>query len=181
MYFVRASSRPAQGKRGNVMKKQQGITFVEILMALAILGIVTAFSFPSFKAMIDTSSVSSVSSNLISSLSYARLEAIRRGDFVMISTSNGSNNWSDTNRVWLDSDNNNAFNTNNDEVLRLIENKNDDITVSSNGISSIAFRADGFINSPATFTICHSDEAIGRRIELLISGRVSVDDNHACR
>ena len=161
------------------MKKQNGLTFVEILMALAILSIVTAISLPSFKSFIDTSSVSSVSSTLISSLSYARLEAIRRGDFVMISTTGSGSNWSAENRIWLDSNNDNSYD-NDDQVLRLVENSNSNISVSSNGVTTVAFRADGFISTPATFTICHNDESEGKRIELLISGRVSVDENYTC-
>lgn len=162
------------------MKKQQGLTFVEFLMVLAIIGIVTAFSLPSFKSFIDTSNVGSVSNELISSLSYARLEAIRRGDFVMMSTASGGSNWSNQNRIWVDSNNSNSYDTG-DEVLRLTENSSDTISVTSSGATGIAFRADGFISTPTTFTVCHSEEKTGRRIELLISGRVSVDENHACR
>ena len=57
---------------------QRGFTILELMIVLAILGIVAAMSTPTFSRMIDNNKMAKFSSDLSWSLVYARSEAIKR-------------------------------------------------------------------------------------------------------
>lgn len=64
--------RPAPNKR------QSGFTLVELMLAIAIFGILLAIALPNFSEMIINQRVRSASSDLFATLLYARSEAIKR-------------------------------------------------------------------------------------------------------
>ncbi|MEM9101483.1 MAG: GspH/FimT family pseudopilin [Pseudomonadota bacterium] len=161
------------------IKYTHGFTFLELLIVLAIAAIVTTVAVPGFKTAIDNSELTSTTNELIGTLNYARIEAIKRGQPVVLSSSS-STDWSNKNRVWLDNNADNTFNSNDTEI-RIMRASNKNILLQTNGYDDVTFLASGFVNSAVTFTICHNDTSIvGRQISLMISGRINVDSDYNC-
>ena len=61
-----------------------GFTLIEMLVAIALMGILLAFALPSFNSLIDKHRVEAMASSLMASVSHARSEAARRGQTVVI-------------------------------------------------------------------------------------------------
>lgn len=75
--------------------KQRGFTLTEIMMVIAILGILTAFALPSFRQYVANQRIKSASFDLVSTLSLARSEAVKRNATVDITPASGgwTNGW----------------------------------------------------------------------------------------
>ncbi len=67
-----------------MMRRHSGLTLVELLLVVALLGIVVALAAPSFKNMILMQRLRGVSSELVTDLQFARSEAAARRDFVRV-------------------------------------------------------------------------------------------------
>jgi type IV fimbrial biogenesis protein FimT len=65
-----------------VLKFNRGITFVEIIIAMAILGILLGLALPSFKEWIRNTKIRTVAESVQNGLQLARAEAVRRNAVV---------------------------------------------------------------------------------------------------
>jgi type IV fimbrial biogenesis protein FimT len=81
-------------------RAQRGFTVVELLAALAIMGILAALALPSMSRLMVTQKVRSTSYDLNADLTYARSEAIARGHTVAVQSADGSTNWATGWQVW---------------------------------------------------------------------------------
>lgn len=59
-------------------RKQTGFTLMELMIVIAILGILTAIALPSFQSIIEKRRLVGATDNLFASLQYARSEAIKQ-------------------------------------------------------------------------------------------------------
>jgi len=59
------------------MKRNAGFTLIEMMTAIAVLGVLTAVAVPSFTNMINRNRLASQSNELLSAIQFARIEAIR--------------------------------------------------------------------------------------------------------
>lgn len=66
-------------------RNARGFTLIELIVALVILGIITAMSVPSFREFIANRKLASVSFNLVTDLMFARSEAVKRRAEVTVS------------------------------------------------------------------------------------------------
>jgi type IV fimbrial biogenesis protein FimT len=67
-----------------VKKSSRGLTLVELLVTLSLLGLCATLAAPSFKRTLQSRAVDSSVSNFMSDLRYARSEAARRGGAVVV-------------------------------------------------------------------------------------------------
>lgn len=75
----------------STLRASRGFTLIEMLVALAIAGVLASMAAPSFKDLIVSTRLSSYASNLMSGAMLARAEAIRRNAVVSLCvSSNGS-------------------------------------------------------------------------------------------
>ena len=73
------------------MGRQRGFTLPEMLVVVAIIGIIAAFGFPAMTRLLTTQAVRAASYDLYADLIYARSEAITRGTTVSVTSVSGTN------------------------------------------------------------------------------------------
>lgn len=164
-------------------KYQGGFSLVELMVTVAIAGILLAVGVPSFRTIMQTNKVAAQSRSVVTAFNFARSEAVTRKTTVNVVPSDG-NSWSNGITVWTDADGSGAMNNNDDEVLQVYQALEESTLVASLGANArITFDRDGFMSFPVeaiSFDLqldnCHVD---GRTITLNLTGRVAVETS-AC-
>jgi type IV fimbrial biogenesis protein FimT len=77
----------------NRKNKTKGFTLLELMMVLAVVGIVMAMGAPSFNKLIEKNTVKKASSDLTMTMLLARSEAVKRNQTVLVEPLNGT--WTD--------------------------------------------------------------------------------------
>lgn len=167
-------------KKSIQIKKHGGFTLIEIMVALSIVGILIAMSYPMFTSSMINNRLYSKATQTNAILSLARNEAIRRNDFVTVCpTSNGttcvaSNNFQTGTIVF--SNPNNAGLTNTNQIIRVFDKwtqpDNGKITTGN----SITFSAEGRVNTSNTVLICKATYN-SFLIDLNASGLIKLKNN----
>lgn len=167
-------------------RESRGFTLTELLIVIAIGGILLTFAVPSFTESIQNNRMATQINELHASLSFARSEAVKRNRTVTVCRGNVDDgcdgDWHDGWIVFVDA-NSNGDRDAGEEVVRVHGGLNEDLTLSfddtpvSYDSSGIATRG---INS--TFTLCdHRGEARSKGLVIGASGRPRLaadsDDN----
>jgi len=160
-----------------VRARTAGFTLVELMVTLAVVGILAAVAVPAMTSLIAGNRLAGASSELTSSLQLARSEAIRRNAQVTIcASSNGttcsaSTDWS----RWIVTgpDNSAAAGAANDVILTHTAPTALRVRGPSAGI---VFRPSGLIRAGATLSVCAPTTSLSenrRDINVMISGNIS--------
>ena len=90
--------------------KQQGFTLIELIITLAIAGIVLGIAIPSFSGAISNSRLTTSANELMTALNIAKSEAIKRGYQITVRRKGATSTQWDTGwDVFVDEDGDNAF------------------------------------------------------------------------
>ena len=166
----------------------RGFTLVELMTVLAIVGILAATAVPSFVAAVRNARLTSAANQLVTSLNYARNEAVKRGQYVVARKT--STEWESGWEVFVDTDKSNAFNDDNDSTLceatedcrlRLYEGLPANFTLRANNFSTyISYRPTGESNTFGSFAICDNSDGSGipksrtaRLVTVINTGRIN--------
>lgn len=148
-----------------------GFTLIEMMITIAIAGVLLAIAAPSFQGVIINNRISAQASDFVSGLALARSEAIKRGTSVRVTAAGTdfSSGWT----IWVDTNGNAALDAG--EELRVHEALNSGFTLVGTGFTDtteIQYRSNGVSDSGGSFTLCHSGYT-GRLISVSVTGRVS--------
>jgi type IV fimbrial biogenesis protein FimT len=136
--------------------KTRGFTLTELLVAVAVLGILTMIAIPNLRALVRSQGVKTASFDVFSSLVLARSEAINRNESVTIKPVGG--NWSEG---W-------TITAADGEVVRR-QGYVTHITIS--GPSSITYNNSGRVTTGTTSISLKANDVRSRCIFVDLSGR----------
>jgi len=164
-------------------KQHSGFTIIEVLVAIAVLGVVLTIAVPSFSALITSNRMVSEVNDLVSNLHFARSEAIKRGLPVSVCQSGTSPNCDnpagDWEQGWIVVVNDGAGGVPQTVLKSFAGFKgNDRFTGNGNATDVITFDRNGFaLTSAGTLTLCDSDNTtqFTRAITVAASGNVSLE------
>jgi type IV fimbrial biogenesis protein FimT len=178
------------------IKFNRGFNLLELMVALAVGGVLLAVGIPAFQATLADQRSTTAANELIESFILARSEAIKRGQYVSVCKSdNGATctNGADWDQGWIVFSNVDpatpALIDGDDELIRVHSTLATTIDIDPNGniVNFVSFRPVGTIGTNAqnftgTLTLCDTTENTGPRGLLFSpSGRIQIsrDIDHA--
>lgn len=160
-----------------MLKKVQGFTLIELMVVVAIAGIVVAIGIPNFSTTISNSRLTTNINDFVAALNFARSEAVKRNQNVVVGKT--GNNWEDGWQVFVDVDNSNAFSPG-DEELKIYSMLDNGHTLRGQAPSYVVYNSTGQTQSVQQFIICAKSTPTANSAKLLIlnaSGRSSIADD----
>ncbi|MCC5869836.1 MAG: GspH/FimT family pseudopilin [Gammaproteobacteria bacterium] len=158
---------------GNHAPKSQstlGFTLIELMIAIAVLAILVTVALPSFRTVIEGNRAATLANEVITALSYARAEAIRRGAPVTLCASAdqascaNSTDWA---AGWILVDESNV-------LIRTWSQIPDSVTLT--GPANLVFVGNGTLNQAPLQDFCLTVSAAQSRIiEVNRVGRARVE------
>lgn len=146
------------------MKLGQGFTLLELMVTIAVLAILATVGVPSFRDLIQNNRVTTQANELVSALSFARTEAVKRGQSVEVLVAQEGTGW--RTRVAL----NGAA-----DALRVVDRGGSSVGIDED--VTIGFGPTGVPNTGATVTVgmqpgpdCSGQKR--REIEVGMSGQI---------
>lgn len=161
-----------------------GFTLVELLILIAILGIVASFAIPSYTGFMTENRLSNQNTNLMLDFIFARGEAATRGNRVTVcQSSDGASctnaGWGAGRIIFVDKGTAGSIDGS-DEILRVSSGIASQDSMNSNKSDSyVAYKPSGVPNSNMVITTCKSGYK-GAKVTIYPSGRIAKDNAGLC-
>ena len=168
----------------------KGFTLIEVMIVIFIISIVMSIALPRLQGVSNSINFDSIQRSLISSLFFARAEAMKQGGNVTVCPSSDSatclatsNSWNDGWIIFLDVDANGVLDAGTDQLIKVVTIPRV-ANLTWTGTRSITFRGEGDVLAGAqgNLRICdiNGDISIVRGIAVNISGRVAENNAVTC-
>lgn len=179
----------------NQSEYNTGFTLLELMITIAIVGILVGVAIPSFTSIITSNRLTAYANELVTTLNLARNEAVKRGISVTVrkvddnsfTNKSAGANWEDGWDIFTDADSDGNFETG-DVLIRTYDPLKFSYTLRGNNFSNfIRFASSGQSNTNGSFVICdNSDgnnvpEANTSKLIIVNSvgrGRMGLDSNN---
>lgn len=145
-----------------VSQRQGGFTLPELIITVAVLAVLSALAAPSFTALVASQRLKSATSDVFTSLTRARSEAIKRNREVIVAPLTAGTSWQGGWRVQ---------NPNPTYASTPLEQHGALANATISGPTSVTFRVDGRIRGAAAFNIAVSGIEQQRCVRIDLSGR----------
>lgn len=158
------------------VSKQTGLTLLEMMITLAILGIVMTIVVPSAQSILIQNRIVGEINELSGIMQFARNNAIdEQADTVLCPTTNFSScsaDWGNPKMVFADLDGDRARGDAEELLVGTESTSSANILSGPNAV--IIFQGNGSVSSPATLLLCHKDreDKYARALTLSLQGRV---------
>ena len=162
----------------NKLSKEDGFTLIELMITLAVFGIVSALAAPNISSFMRNNRLGTQTNEFISALHITRSEAVKRGEVITLCISDGnatpncdsaSTSWEDGWIIFTDLNGDASFSSASEDLIRIHEKLTDDNTLTSTHLEGVAYniqftptgllRARDAVSTTSperTFTLCDS-------------------------
>lgn len=160
-----------------------GFTLIEMVVTLAVAGILITVAVPAFTAFVQSNRLTTVTNDLVADFQLARSEAIKRAVNAVIckstdsATCTSSGTWASGWVVFADVDGNGAWSQTpgaEDVLIRAHPALPANITFATSPPDIAIFNRQGTVNTSGDFTICNSVIKKARVLSLIGTGRISL-------
>ena len=168
------------------MKKYSGFTLIELMVVVALIGILMAFGVPAMNSFAQNDRLTTQINTLVGHLAYARSEAVLRNIRVGLCVSDdmvscSGKNWAEGWILFVDVDRNSIFSVG-DEILRVKQALAGNNTLTNSIGSEFVYDSRGFsLSGSSTFSLCDDrGAAYMKSISISNTGRVRQGGAVAC-
>lgn len=186
--------------KARLLPGQSGFTLIELLVTVSIAAVVLSIAIPNFIVFVQNTRITSQANDLVTSLNYARSEAIKRGiRTVVCSSATGtscaaSTTWETGWLVFVDCNTNNTVDpalavcpdwdadgaADAEPILQVRQVLEGGNTLRTGVVQRVTYQSTGFSNNGDTFRLCDTrGTASGRAIVVSLQGRVSTNPGTA--
>ncbi len=162
-----------------ITKNQSGFTLVELVVVLAIVGILLAYAVPSYRDFSIRQNVKNQVNSFITDLSFARITAINTSHQVVVEQKVGG--WAKGWTIFIDENRNGSYSlSDNDVLLRDEDEINGYTTISVTGSANDKFVFNNLgasLAGPNSVEISHAEINGTSVIEIALSGSISTHSN----
>lgn len=148
--------------------KERGVTLIELMITLTVMGVLLAIAVPSFESLIASSRLSTSTNDLLSTIAQSRSEAIRRGQRIVLCVQDPANagqcaaagGWEQGWLAYIDTDRDGALDGG-EETLISAPRQTANISIPANGAAlDITFLPSGRVTAATTLRVCSSSSQL---------------------
>jgi prepilin-type N-terminal cleavage/methylation domain len=156
-----------------MQKHESAFTLIELMVTIAVAAVVLTLGVPSFARVIERNQLSAYTNQLVSSMHFARSEAVRRNQPITIchsenGSSCGGSGYEEGWLVFVD-ENNNDDHDSGDELIRVNEGLPSNYTMRTATLSPFSYSAKGRANN-GRVVLCKDNQLVKARAIFISNG-----------
>jgi len=151
--------------------RENGVTLIELMMSIALIGVLLAVGVPSFQGLVENSRVSTALAALESVLKLARTEAVKRNSEVLVCRRLDDTRCADG-ATW---EGLLVFDVEREELIRVVSSFGPDLEYRQAPESGIRFEGSGLTGASTSFQLM-LDGHCERIVNVSATGNISVSD-----